>query len=105
MSNNCHSCAKKIEPHEMNVCSTCYNKDDFCDCSECNRIRDESLNNYELTTDEFNFMYKRYKKTMPWKHFKRKTWVIQQLLCEKWDMKVIDHRSKVESYVYWFGYF
>ena len=60
------------------------------------------MNNHELATDEFCFTYKRYKKKFPWKHFKRKTWVIQQHLCEKYDLTLIDHRTKMESYVYWF---
>lgn len=57
------------------------------------------MNNYELTTDEYCFMYKRYKKIFEWKHFKRKSWVYQQHLTEKYHIILIGHKTKKEKLI------
>jgi len=66
------------------------------------------LNNYEKTTDEFNFWYKRYKKIIPWKAFKKicgkkkNGWIEGQILCEKYKIILTGHRTRPESYKYYF---
>ena len=55
------------------------------------------MNNYELATDEFSFSYKRYKRKMPWKAFKKFGWTKGQVLCEKYDLIITDHETKSEK--------
>lgn len=57
-------------------------------------------NNYDLTTDTFNTHYKRYKRTMPWKDFKRAGWIRGQVLCEKYDFIITGHKTKSEKFWY-----
>lgn len=54
------------------------------------------MNNYELTTDDFNTTRHRYRKRFTWKAFKRFGWVKGQILCEKYDIILTGHRTKRE---------
>ncbi len=57
-------------------------------------------NNYEGATDEFCYAYKRYKRTMPWKDFKRAGYIRGQVLCEKYDWIVTGHYTRSEKFWY-----
>ena len=54
------------------------------------------MNNYELATDEFSFNYKRYKRIMSWKSFKKFGWIKGQVLSEKYNIILTGHKSNAE---------
>jgi len=56
------------------------------------------MNNHILATDEFCFAHKRYKRKFEWRHFKRKDWIVQQHLCEKYDLILLNHKTKREKF-------
>ena len=58
-----------------------------------------TMNNYELTTDEFNTQYLRYRLRIDWKAFKKFSWVKQQLLCEKKDIILLNHETRNEKII------
>ena len=64
------------------------------------------MNNYELASDEYCFVYRKYKtKKMTWKAFKKicgKDWIKGQMLCERHNVVLTDHRTRRENYIYWF---
>ena len=35
----CHTCDKQITKQEANICQSCYDKDVFCQCPQCERFR------------------------------------------------------------------
>lgn len=67
------------------------------------------MNNFELASDEYCFVYHKYKtKRMTWKEFKKicgkkkKGWISGQMLCERHNVVLTNFRTRRESYVYWF---
>ena len=56
------------------------------------------MNNYELTTNDFNYYHiHRYKKKFTWKAFKKFGYVKGQILCEKYDIILTDYRTRNEK--------
>ena len=53
-------------------------------------------NNYELATDEFCYQYKRYRKNMSWKAFKKFGFIKGQVLCEKYDIILSGYITNAE---------
>ncbi len=56
------------------------------------------MNNYEAATDEYCFEYTKYLKVFDWKAFNKFTWVQQQMFCEKYNIILINHKTKGERY-------
>lgn len=60
------------------------------------------MNNYLAATDEYCYKYTKYPKVFTWKAFKRFGFTKGQVLCEKYDIKITEHRTKGEAYKYYF---
>ncbi len=64
------------------------------------------MNNFIDAADEYCYVYHKYKtKRMTWKAFKKicgKDFISGQMLCERHNVVLTDHRTKRENYIYWF---
>jgi NACalpha-BTF3-like transcription factor len=58
---------------------------------------DLAMNNYELATDYFCYLYVRTPKKFTWKAFNKFDKVKQQLLCERYNIILTDHETKGEK--------
>ena len=57
------------------------------------------MNNYEASTDEYCFTYMKYPKVFDWKGFKKFSWIKQQLLCEKYNIILVNHQTLTEKFM------
>ena len=67
------------------------------------------MNNYELASDEYCYIYFKYKtKKMTWKQFKKicgkkkNGWITGQMLCERQNIVLTDFRTRRERFNYLF---